>query len=286
MPTDQLTLGTYLKDRRQRLDAVALGYGCSRRRTAGLRREEVAQRAHISATWYTWLEQGRGGAPSRAVLERLAAALLLTEVEREHLFLLAFGHAPEIRYQPQDGITPRLQKVLDALACSPALIRSATWDVLAWNRAACAVFVDYAALAPAQRNMLRLFFLNPAVRAAQPDWHAVARYVVPVFRADIARAGATETTRALVDELCRESSEFATLWRSNEVLEFGEGQKQLNHALAGTLALEYSTFAVDGRPDLSLLVYTPADARSRSRIQALMDRSEQQLTLAAYEESR
>src|SRR5581483_7944109 len=93
------TLGAYLKDRRSRLDAAALGYVTGRRRTAGLRREEVAQRANVSATWYTWLEQGRGGAPSTSVLDRVAIALMLTDAEREHVHLLAFGRPPEVHYK-------------------------------------------------------------------------------------------------------------------------------------------------------------------------------------------
>lgn len=270
MNTDIASLGAYLKDRRTRLDPVALGFDNTRRRTPGLRREEVAQRAHISPTWYTWLEQGRGGAPSIPVLNRIATALQLTEVEREHLFILAFGHAPEIRYQPNPDISPRLQKVLDALETSPALIRSATWNVLAWNRAAAAVFVDYSKLPPRNRNLLRLIFLNPDVRAAQTDWLSVARYVVAVFRADVARAGASELTRSLIEELAQESEEFADIWQSNEVLEFGEGLKKLRHPLAGELELEYSAFAVDGSPDLSLLVYTPATTNSLMRVKSLM----------------
>src|SRR5581483_12220806 len=126
--------GTYLKDRRTRLDPAALGLPMERRRTPGLRREEVAQRANISPTWYTWLEQGRGGAPSADVLDRIAHALMLTDAEREHLFLLGLGRPPEVRYQNREGVTPRLQRVLDALEPSPALIRTATWDVVAWNR--------------------------------------------------------------------------------------------------------------------------------------------------------
>jgi transcriptional regulator with XRE-family HTH domain len=157
-------LGTYLKDRRAKLDPAALGFLPGRRRTPGLRREEVAQRASISPTWYTWLEQGRGGAPSSDVLDRIARALLLTDVEREHLFLLGLGRPPEVRYQGNDGITPRLQRVLDALHPTPALIRNATWDVVAWNPAATVMLADYAALPPEQRNILRLLFLNPRSR--------------------------------------------------------------------------------------------------------------------------
>src|SRR5581483_10216894 len=132
--TSENLLGTYLKDRRVRLDAAAFGYTGSRRRTPGLRREEVAQRANISPTWYTWLEQGRGGAPSADVLDRIARALMLTDLESEHLFLLGLGHPPEAHYRKDEGVPPRLQRVLDLLEPSPALIRTATWDVVAWNR--------------------------------------------------------------------------------------------------------------------------------------------------------
>ena len=120
-------LADYLKSCRTRLDPRALGYTLERRRTPGLRREEVALRAHISPTWYTWLEQGRGGPPSAEVLERIAQALLLTEVERAHLFLLGLGHPPGARARPPGGITPRLQRVLDAMPDSPAMVRTMTW---------------------------------------------------------------------------------------------------------------------------------------------------------------
>src|SRR5580704_17061606 len=113
MATETL-LGDFLKHRRAKLDPAAFGFAPRRRRTPGLRREEVAQRANISPTWYTWLEQGRGGAPSPDVLNRISRALMLTEVEREHLFLLGLGRPPEARYRKNDGATPRLKRVLDA----------------------------------------------------------------------------------------------------------------------------------------------------------------------------
>src|SRR5580698_4157862 len=169
-------LGVYLKDRRARLDPAAFGLPQTRRRTSGLRREEVAQRAHISATWYTWLEQGRGGAPSADVLDRIARALMLTDVERERLFLLGLGRLPEVRYRAAEGVTPRLQRVLDALEVSPALVKTATWDVVAWNRAAAVVLTDYGALPPEKRNILRMMFSDQRMRAAQFDWERVARF--------------------------------------------------------------------------------------------------------------
>jgi transcriptional regulator with XRE-family HTH domain len=264
-------LGTYLKDRRAKLDPAALGFAAGRRRTPGLRREEVAQRANISPTWYTWLEQGRGGAPSADVLDRIARALMLTDVEREHIFLLGLGRPPEVRYHGNDGVTPRLQHVLDALQPCPALIRTATWDIVAWNRAATVMLTDYAALPPDQRNVLRFIFLDPRVRAAQQNWESVARFVVGAFRVDAARAGAAAAVQPLVDELCRLSPEFRAMWNDNEVRSHGEAVKHMRHPVAGPIAFEYSAFAVDGRPDLAMVVYNPATAADAARINALLE---------------
>jgi transcriptional regulator with XRE-family HTH domain len=264
-------LGGYLKNRRTKLDPASFGISGGRRRTAGLRREEVAQRAHISAAWYTWLEQGRGGNPSADALDRIAGALMLTEVEREHLFLLGLGRPPEVRYRGGDAITPRLQRLLDALAYSPAIVRTVTWDVVAWNRAAAAVLTDYGSMPPERRNVLRMIFCDPGVRAAQFDWASVARFVVGAFRIDAARAGADAEVAPLVDELCRSSPEFAAMWRDNEVQTHGDGVKHLRHPVLGAISLEYSAFAVDGRPDLQMIVYNPATAGDRERIMSLIE---------------
>lgn len=268
-------LGTYLRDRRTRLDPASFGLAGGRRRTPGLRREEVAARANISATWYTWLEQGRGGAPSADVLDRIAKGLMLTEPEREHLYMLGLGRPPEVRYQPVDGITPRLQRVLDAMPYSPAIIKTAAWDVIGWNGAAAALLTDYAKLPREQRNILRLMFSNTRVRARQQDWVSVARFVVGAFRADVARAGASGRAEvmALVDELCRTSPEFDALWRDNDVVAHGEGVKCIRHPDAGTLDFDFSSFAVEGRPELGMIVYTPLSAEDAGQVRALVEAS-------------
>jgi transcriptional regulator with XRE-family HTH domain len=268
--THENQLGSYLKHRRAKLDPAAFGFAPGRRRTAGLRREEVAQRANISPTWYTWLEQGRGGAPSADVLDRIARALMLTDVEREHLFLLGLGRPPDVHYQKNEGVTPRLQRVLDALEPSPALIRTATWDVVAWNRAASAVLTDYGTLPPEQRNILRVIFLSPSARAAQYNWEGVARFVVGAFRVDAARAGAAAEIEPLVDELCRLSPEFKAMWLDNDVRSHGEAVKHIRHPVIGPIAFEYSAFAVDGRPDLSMIVYNPATPADAANIRSLI----------------
>jgi transcriptional regulator with XRE-family HTH domain len=269
--TDDNPLGSFLRDRRTRLDPAAFGFSLTRRRTPGLRREEVAQRANVSATWYTWLEQGRGGAPSADVLDRIGRALMLTDVEREHLFLLGLGRPPEVRYQAAEGVTPRLQRVLDALELSPAYVKTSTWDIVAWNRAASMVLADYAALAPEQRNSLRLVFCNPGVRAKMPNWESDARFVVAAFRAETARAGAAKNVEALVDEVRRLSPEFAAMWRENDVRgTYGESAKHVRHPRAGLIRLEYSAFAVDGRPDLGMVIYNPATPADADRVRSLV----------------
>ena len=262
--------GAYLKDRRAKLDPAAFGLPGTRRRTPGLRREEVAQRANISATWYTWLEQGRGGAPSADVLDRIARALMLTDLEREHLFLLGLGRPPEVRYRAVEGVTPRLQRVLDALNPSAALIKTSLWDVVAWNRAAAVVLTDYRERPPEERNILRMMFLDPRMRSIQHDWPSVARFVVGAFRVDAARNGATAQVAALVEELRAKSPEFEAMWNENDVYGHGEGVKRLKHPALGEIGLEYSSFAVDGRPDLTMIVYTPATPEDVEKVRSAL----------------
>lgn len=261
-------LGAFLKDRRLRLDATALGFG-GRRRTPGLRREEVAQRAHISATWYTWLEQGRGGAPSARVLDSLATALMMTEAEREHLFLVGLGHPPKARHPSRGGISGRLQRLLDALPLMPATVATATWDIIGWNRAARITLADYDAMTPEARNILRRMFLDPVTRGAQLDWEPVARFLVATFRAETARSGETARAAELVAELSARSPDFVRLWSENDVTLTGEGAKTIRHAAAGELTFEFSSFAIDGRPDLRLLIYVPADAATLDKMRRL-----------------
>jgi transcriptional regulator with XRE-family HTH domain len=273
MESNQNLLGSYIRDRRLKLDPNALGFPESRRRTPGLRREEVAVRANISPTWYTWLEQGRGGAPSADVLNRIARALLLTDIEREHLFLLGLGRSPEARFKKNEGITPRLQRVLDALNPVPALFRTTIWDVVGWNQAATVMLVDYGSLPPEQRNILRFIFLDPRSRASQPEWESLARFALGTFRVEAARAGAAAAIQPLVNELSERSPEFRAIWSENEVQSpHGEAIKHILHPVAGPLAFEYSSFSVAGRTDLNMIVYNPATPADAKLIASLLAR--------------
>ena len=134
------------------------------------------------------------------------------------------------------------------------------------------MFGDYAALPPEERNILRFFFLNPRARAAQDDWESVARFVLGAFRVDAARAGAVAEVEPLVEELCRLSSEFRAMWRENDVHgPHGEAVKHIRHPVLGPLAFEYSAFSVDGRTDLSMVVYNPATPADAGRIRSLIE---------------
>lgn len=250
------TLGKFLQDRRTRLDAASFGFA-GRRRTPGLRREEVAHRANISSAWYVCLEQGRGGAPSADVLDRLARALLLTDAEREHLFLIGLGRAPESHFRKPDGIDSRLQRVLDRLNPAPAMIKTATWDVVAWNEAASVFWPGLTQPSAQGRNTLRMVFLDPDAHTLYPDWEAIARMSVATFRADVTRAGATGEVAGMIDELSRSSPAFKAMWLDNAVSDNGHAVKSLWHPKLGTHQFEASTFGVDGRQDLALIVFMP-----------------------------
>jgi transcriptional regulator with XRE-family HTH domain len=268
---DDNALGAYLKDRRTKLDPVAFGFSPERRRTPGLRREEVALRANVSTTWYTWLEQGRGGAPSAEVLDRISLALALSDVEREHLYLLALGHSPDVRRVAAAAceITPQLQRVLDAIESHPAMIATSTWDIVGWNSAATIVFGDFAAIPAERRNSLRFMFAADA-RARGPNWERHARALVGLFRAETVRIGTTDRAAALVEDLSRSSPAFVEMWREGNVAAFGPGTKQFERA-GGGFTLEYSTFAVHGHADLHMNVYTPATPADAARLRELLD---------------
>ena len=267
LPGPGMSLGGFLRDRRERL-APAPGQG--RRRTPGLRREEVASRAGVSVTWYTWLEQGRGGPPSSAVLERLASALELDPSGREILFLLAQQRPPPVKPAPFSAVAPAVQRVLDALTNCPAFVRTPSWDVVAWNAAALAVLGDYRAVPVQERNILRRLFGDPAKRPPSPDWEAYARFALAVFRVDVARAGGSAEAVALVEELQATSPDFRRLWAENEMHSHGSGSKHFDHPAVGPFTVEYAAFAVDGDEGLTMIVFTPATPADAQAIETLI----------------
>lgn len=263
-------LGTFLKEARERLDPQALGYSMTRRRTPGLRREEIAQRANISVTWYTWLEQGRGGTPSAEVLNRIAKALELSTQQTEYLFLTTLGRSPQIQYQLKEEVTPRLQHILDGLNPNIALIRNLTWDVLAWNRAAAMILTDYSLLPERERNVMRLFFMSPETRRHNLEWQNNAQLLISSFRADIARIGDNAKTTELINELYANSEVFAYYWDNHEISDNQIDIKRLQKPGADEFRLAYSSFNVSDSPELNLMVFTPVDEHDKEVIEQLM----------------
>ena len=266
-----LTLGGFLRARRARL-APAPGVG-GRRRTPGLRREEVAARAGVSVTWYTWLEQGRGGPPSDHVLEQLCKALELDSAGREVLFLLAQQRPPPIKFTPMSTpeVEPALQRVLDAMPYSPAIVKTPTWDVVAWNAAALAVLGNYGDQPFEERNVLRRLFSSPEVRNALPEWEANARFAIGVFRVEIARAGdQNPDIAALAAELLATNADFRRMWAENDVNRHWIGRKHFRRPDVGAFELETTAYAVDGSEGLSMIVFTPVGPEDVKAVQRLM----------------
>lgn len=262
-------LGSFLRDRRSRLQPAPGTTG--RRRTPGLRREEVATRAGVSVTWYTWLEQGRGGPPSAEVLERLARALELDAAGREVLFLLAQHRPPPLTPNgAPPPVAPALQRVLDAMPTSPAYVKTPAWDIVAWNAAAAAVLTDYALLPTDERNILRRLFADPCVRATTHEWEENARFAVAAFRVDAARAGDSPEIAALAAELHATSADFRRMWAEHEVRGHWAGVKRMQHPVVGPLTLEYSSFSVDGGDGLSMVVFAPATPADEQAIATLL----------------
>jgi transcriptional regulator with XRE-family HTH domain len=258
------TLPEFLRARREQLRPAS----GERRRTPGLRREEVAARAGVSVTWYTWLEQGRGGVPSDDVLERLAQALELDRTNREMLFLLAHDRPPPRRYASPVEVTPALQRVLDNLRV-PAFVKTPTFQIVGWNRAAVAVIGDYAAIPERDRNMLRRVF-HPDATSFLPHADDMRRTCLAAFRVDVARAGATAEAAALVDELLETSEDFRRLWLENEVATHGVRYRKLARPSVGELRFETSVFSVDDSDGLSMFVLAPLDDASARGVEQLL----------------
>lgn len=261
-----LSLGGFLRDRRSRLQPKPGVHG--QRRTPGLRREEVAALAGVSVTWYTWLEQGRGGPPSDDLVERLASALELDAAGREVLYLLAQQRPPPLKTGVSPPVAPALQRVLDAMPSSPAYVKSLAFDIVGWNAAA-AVLADYAPLPTGERNVLRRLFSAPVVRASLPDWESEARFALAAFRLDAARAGDGSAAAELVAELQATSADFRRLWAESQTRHHGIHLRRVQHPRAGLITFECSAFSVDGGDGLSMIVYTPAspaDARAMASL--------------------
>jgi transcriptional regulator with XRE-family HTH domain len=251
-------LGDFLRARRARLAPADLGLAAGlRRRTPGLRREEVALLAGLSTTWYTWLEQARDVAVSPHGLARIAAALRLDRAARDYLFDLAGRRDPTPAPDP-DALPAALPACVAAIA-TPAYVLDRPWNLRVWNDAAARLFAGWLDVATAEPpNLLRFVFLSPQARALLPDWRERARRVLAEFRADCAAHLDDPPVARLLAELQRDSADFAALWRLHGVTARDGGARGFAHPERGLLRYDQTAFTLAGRPDLKLVVLTPA----------------------------
>lgn len=268
-------LADFLRTRREALDPLTIGlHPGPRRRTPGLRREEVAQLSGVSHTWYTWLEQRRDISVSRQVLDSLARALRLNTVERRHLFTLAGVALPD-EHLARPVVTDPLRRLVDTLDPNPAYVISPWWDLLAWNRSYSALLGGLEFRPEEERNSLWLLFTDPATRSLLVDWNAEARQILGQFRANTATYPGDPRATALVDALHEASAEFRTLWAEHPVKGFQPSRKRFNHAVAGRLDLDYVKLATAEDTQQNLVVFLPADPTTADRVRQLGDQAVQ-----------
>jgi transcriptional regulator with XRE-family HTH domain len=264
-PTRLTELAGFLRDRRARLQPETVGLPLGfRRRTPGLRREEVAQLAGVGLTWYTWLEQGRDIHVSPDVLCRVARVLQLEPVERIHLFRLAGHEAPLIT--SDEAVRPSLRRVLDSWEPYPAIVTGRRWDVLAWNRPYQQILGDHEELPEGRRNLLWSMFMRPSRRTLLREWAREAELMVASFRAEAAPHLDEPEFQELVADLLERSPEFAALWARQDVRGRPEGWKRLDHPELGPLDLEYTTYRVNDEPGLKLVLYAPEPGSATDRL--------------------
>ncbi|MCO5968586.1 helix-turn-helix transcriptional regulator [Actinoallomurus soli] len=265
-------LAAFLRFRRERLTPEDVGLPAGgRRRTPGLRREEVATLAGVSTTWYTWLEQARDVTPSRQVLDALARTLQMSPAEHDYLFTLA-GRPPTPTAEKAD-VHPTMRAFVDSLDPHPAYIANETWDVLAYNRAQAALITEYDDLPPEQRNVIWLMFNAPEMRTRIVDWAADARAMVAKFRATAAEQAGNPRLRALTDDLVENSPEFRELWGGHDVRGHAPARKRIAHPTAGLIELDYVKLECVGRPGQLLTAHLPADAASAAKLKSLVQGS-------------
>jgi transcriptional regulator with XRE-family HTH domain len=246
-------LREFLRARRAAVSPAEVGLPVvGRRRTPGLRREEVASLAGVGVSWYTWLEQGRDINVSGEVLDAISKVLRLSEPELAHLYLLA-GLNPPVRSATLGTVTEELRRLVDTWSPRPAILRDQYWNLLAINDATRTVF----GYDDTDHNCLISFFTNARYRGMHVHWASVAPAVVAAFRADAARAPGDPEFRRVVDELSAASPEFTELWARQEVGVPGQAVKAVDHPEAGELFFDLTTLTVTDHPDWYLELYVP-----------------------------
>ncbi|UUZ96266.1 helix-turn-helix transcriptional regulator [Paenibacillus sp. P25] len=258
-------LGDFLRKRRSGLSPDDVGlpsYGP--RRKPGLRREEVAQLAHVGVSWYTWLEQGRDIAPSLQVLENLSQALRLTPDERRHLFSLSGQSLPPPPAPGDRTVRSSYQQVIDELSPTPAYVIGYRWDYLAWNQAAEEVFAISYPNPPHDLNLLWHFFTSPIIKERFRAWRQMAGGVLAEFHTARARFLGDPSFNQLIEDLKQASPEFCHGWLEHDARRVLDGYIEIEHPVLGRLEFEHMTLQVPSDPDIKMMIYPPyKDSREK-----------------------
>jgi transcriptional regulator with XRE-family HTH domain len=263
-------LAAFLRSRRERITPQQVGLPPSRRRrTPGLRREEVAQLAGVGVTWYTWLEQGRDIRASSQVLHAIARTLQLDAHEHSHLLTLAGAPPENGLHDERHALPPTTRLLLERLEPYPALVVNARYDLLAYNRAYASGFPELDTIPADERNALWLILTHPRWRKAVLDWDDAVARMVAQFRAAMAEHLAEPAWKELVARLHRASPEFTALWEQHDVRGPESRSKRFLHPLVGRLTLDYTYLWLAPHLGTRLVTYTPADAESARRLERL-----------------
>ncbi|MBG9791865.1 DNA-binding protein [Paenibacillus dendritiformis] len=277
-PTRLQMLSEFLRAKRAQLlpQSVGLPAG-TRRRTPGLRREEVAQLAGVSTTWYTWLEQGRDIQVSASVLDSVAAALKLTVDERKYLYALALegGAGPAVREEEEPQISPALQRILQELRHCPTIVSDRRCHIVGWNEAASHVFLDFTAIPPEERNMIRLLFTRKEFQSLAVNWEHFVKGFLSIFRAYYGQYVEDEWYDRFLEEMKEVHPDFQRLWNQSQVSTAPEVVIEFRHARAGKMLFHLTSLQVQGDADLRCSIYTPApESSTEFKLVKLMDRRE------------
>lgn len=261
-------LAHFLKTRRARIRTADVGLASGgRRRTPGLRREEVALLAGVGLTWYTWLEQGRDINVSAEVLNAIAKTLRLSEEERSYLLSLGGHLSPSAPLQ--ETVPRRVRQLLQAVEPFPAYVTGRYWDMLAWNDSECALYRDLNEVPSADRNYIWLAFHDPILRQLIDDWEGESDRIVAQFRATAGQAPGEPRFGYLVDKLLATSQEFAQSWTRHDVARPLSRQRRFNHPVVGCLAVEHVMMHIADNPSLMCVVQVPSDDESAEKLRQL-----------------
>jgi transcriptional regulator with XRE-family HTH domain len=270
-------LSAFLKSKRANINPQAVGLPSgTRRRTPGLRREEVAQLAGVSTTWYTWLEQGRDIKVSSIVLESIAKALQLNNDERKYLFDLALEVNSSVSKQEiqQIKISPSLEKILSELKHCPTFITDRHFQIMGWNNAASHVFLNFEEIQWEQRNLIRLLFTRKELRSLAHNWEHFVKGFLAIFRAYYGQYVADEWYDRFLGEMSEIHPEFQSLWQESQVSIAPEVHIEFRHAKAGKMLFNLTSLQVQGDMDLRCSVFTPVEeSDTQLKLKRLMEKS-------------